>query len=111
MHGLIHRQIEGTQIEDLEFSVFLRRFQIQPQAGGPFRVGLRTLLEHGHDSRLSLAYAFGNELGCQNRFPGSRRPGYEYAIALAHAAAEHLVQLSNTEAKAPMAGRILQVSL
>ena len=53
-----------------------------------------------------MAYAFRNELGRQDRLPGSRRPSYEYAIALAHAPAQHLVQLGNAEAKPSIAGRI-----
>src|ERR1035441_892907 len=79
-------------------------------SGGPLRIRLRAFFKDRHDSRLPISYAFGNELGCQHRFPSSRRPCYEDTIAFANAPIQHLVQLRNTEAKAPMAGRIFHVS-
>src|SRR6266481_6563154 len=67
---------------------------------------MRAFFKNRHNPRLPLAYAFGNELSCQDRFSGSRRPCHQYTIAFGNAPAQHLVQLRNTEAKAPAVGRM-----
>jgi hypothetical protein len=72
--------------------------------GDSIRFG--TFFENRNDSRLSLAYPFGNELCCEDRFARSRRPGDEDAIAFAHASTQHYVQLGNTEGKPPTSGRV-----
>lgn len=60
MHGFIHREVEGTKVEDFKCLVFSRRLQIQTKTAGPLRILLRSFFKDHHNSRITLAYALSN---------------------------------------------------
>src|ERR1019366_3336290 len=97
VHGFIHREVEGTEVEDFELLFALRLFQIQTKTAGPLRVLLRPFFKDYHNSRIPLANALGNELGCQDRFSRPRSPCHQDAIAFGNPSPEHLIQFRNTD--------------
>ena len=97
LHGFIHRQVERPEVEHFEFSGLLRCFQIQAKAGGAIQIAGRAFLEEGHDRGLALAQSFGDELGGQGGFSGSRRARHQQAVAFENAAPHHFIQLGNAD--------------
>src|SRR6202040_4468677 len=52
VHGFIYGEVEGTEVEDFEFLLCSRRFQIKTKTAGPLRILLRSFFEDDHNSRI-----------------------------------------------------------
>ena len=106
LHGFIHRKVERTKVKYFEFSLFLRRFQIQTKTTCAICVACRALFKDRHNSRLATADSFGDKLRRHSRFSCARGPCHKETIALEDAAAHHFVQFGNAHRKPAVSHRL-----
>src|ERR1017187_5889079 len=104
LHGFVDGEIEGTNVDDLQVPVFDRGFQIEAKSGAAGGVFVGAFFQDGHNTRLSVTHAGGNELGGDDRFSGTRGACDQQTVALGDTAAEHFIQRGNADGEKLLCG-------
>ena len=103
MHRLVHRQVERTEVDDLELAVFLGRVEVQAELGGPLDVlgGRSSKMATIPGSPLRRPSA----MNCVARtdLPDPDGPATSRLSPFGNAAAHHLVQFGDAGGKPPPA--------